>query len=313
MAISRCARRRACPGLENRLAGQGAEPPREDLLTRDPAASGKRKLYQADPLVKEGFPRVVTLDIETAPLVSYTWDIWDQNVGLDQIHVEWSIISFSAKWLGEKAIIYRDTGGNGPNRIREDKPLLRELWAILDQADIVIAQNGVKFDLKKINARLLMHGFTPYSPIKVVDTMLIAKRHFAFTSNKLAWMSEHLTTTKKDDHHRFPGFKLWDECMKDNPAAWAEMRKYNIRDVVATEELYLRLRPWMVGHPNVAAYMLGEEVRCPKCGSSDVQKRGTVPTQTGEYTRIRCNSCGGWSRTRYTENSLKKRHALLSN
>jgi DNA polymerase elongation subunit (family B)/predicted RNA-binding Zn-ribbon protein involved in translation (DUF1610 family) len=258
-------------------------------------------------------PRIVTLDIETAPIESYHWGLWDQNIGLDQIVVEWSILSFSAKWLGEKGVIYEDTGGRGVGKVRDDKALLQKLWNILDEADIVIAQNGKAFDIKKINSRMLMLGFKPYSPIKIVDTMLVAKKHFAFTSNKLQWLSGHLTDAKKSVHKQFPGFELWSECLKDNPKAWAEMKKYNITDTIATEQLYLKLLPWIEGHPNVGAYSELEDVVCPKCGSVDVQKRGKAYTQTGEYHRFQCKDCGGWARSRYTTNTKTKRQSLLSN
>lgn len=258
-------------------------------------------------------PRIVTLDIETAPLQSYHWGLWDQNIGLEQIAVEWTILSFSAKWLGEKKVFYKDTGGRGVDKVRDDKALLEELWNILNEADIVIAQNGQAFDIKKINARMIMAGMKPYSPIKIVDTMLVSKKHFSFTSNKLAWLSGHLTTAKKSEHKLFPGFELWAECMKDNAKAWAEMKKYNCIDTVATEELYLKLRPWVEGHPNVAIYSEMEEMLCPKCNSDKVQKRGKAFTQTGEYHRFQCQDCGGWSRSRYTLNTKDKRKAQLSN
>lgn len=259
-------------------------------------------------------PRIVTLDIETAPIQSYHWGLWDQNIGLDQIKVEWSILSFSAKWLGERPIIYRDTGGRGVKRVRDDRALLGELWLVLDEADVVIAQNGKKFDIKKINARLLECGFRPYSPIKVVDTLLVAKKHFALTSNRLAWLSDHLAPeARKLSHKKFPGFELWAECLKDNPEAWAEMRRYNCRDTIATERVYLRMRPWVEGHPNVAAYASTERICCPKCGSARVQMRGSSYTQSGEYHRYQCTGCGGWARSRYTLNTSSKRRSLLSN
>ncbi len=258
-------------------------------------------------------PRIVTLDIETAPNESYHWGLWDQNIGLDQIVVEWSILSFSAKWLDDPKVIYKDTGGRGTGKVRDDKALLQEIWNILDEADIVIAQNGQAFDVKKINARMIMAGMKPYSPIKIIDTMLVAKRHFSFTSNKLAWLSEHLTTAKKSEHKLFPGFELWAECLKDNAKAWAEMKKYNCVDTIATEELYLKLRPWIEGHPNIAVYSEIEAMVCPKCASKNVQKRGKSYTQFGEYHRFQCKDCGGWSRSRYTTNTTTKRKTLLSN
>jgi hypothetical protein len=53
------------------------------------------------------------------------------------------------------------------------------------------------------------------------------------------------------------------------------MRRYNIRDVVALEPLYLKLRPWIEGHPNVAVYSDSDEVACPKCGSTKLKLNGS--------------------------------------
>lgn len=258
-------------------------------------------------------PRVVTLDIETAPLRVYCWGLWEQNIGLDMVEDEWTILSFSAKWLDRKEVIFKHAGGRGAAKVRDDRAVCQELWNILNNADIVITQNGKSFDIKKINARLIMHGLKPYSPIRVIDTRTVAKRHFGFTSNKLEWMSQKVNkVTKKDKHKLFPGFELWAECMKDNPKAWAEMEKYNSLDVVSTEELYLHMRPWMEGHPNLANYTQAETTQCPRCSSTKLQKRGYARTQTGEYLRLQCKECGGWARSRYTLNSREKRESLLS-
>jgi hypothetical protein len=255
-------------------------------------------------------PRIAVLDIETAPLQSHHWGLWQQNISLAQITVEWSILSFTNKWLGDKAIEYADTSQGD---VRDDSVLLARLWEILDEADFVVAQNGKKFDLKKIKARMVMLGMPPFSPVVVIDTLLIAKAEFGFTSNKLEWMTTHLTKTKKRKHKKFPGFDLWTQCLLGNPAAWKEMRLYNIDDVVSLEELYYVIRPWAVGHPNVAAFWPDEKMRCAKCGHDKLTQRGYQYTQTGQYKRYSCNKCGGWSRSRYTLNTLEKRQALLSN
>lgn len=257
-------------------------------------------------------PRIATLDIETSPILAYVWGLFKQFVGLNQIVSDWSVIAFSYKWLGEKKVFHHNTGGRGPGKVRDDEDLMKLLWAVLDEADIIIAQNGVKFDVKKINARFIELGMPPPSPYKVVDTMLHARAIAAFTSNKLAWLSDVLTDTPKDEHKNFPGFELWTECLADNPLAWKEMRKYNDRDIVSTEGVYLKLRPYMIGHPNVAAYNDDTAVQCPKCGSTNLKSRGSALTQSGSYPRYRCE-CGGWARGRYTQNSAEKRKSLLSN
>ena len=91
------------------------------------------------------------------------------------------------------------------------------------------------------------------------------------------------------------------------------MRKYNPADITSTEGVYLRMRPYIIGHPNVAAYTDDTEVQCPKCGSKDMQRRGVARTQSSEYQRFQCFSCGGWSRGRYTQTPIEKRRVLLSN
>lgn len=255
--------------------------------------------------------KTLILDIETAPILASVWRTWKENVGLDQISHDWYILSFCAKWLGKDRPFYHDQSKT--KDIENDHGLMRKLHGLLNEADIVVAHNGRRFDLRKINARFILNGFPPPSPYKIVDTLDIAKKHFAFTSNRLAYLTDVLCEEKKLAHAKFPGFKLWKECLNGNPEAWEEMRKYNIQDVVSLEELYLKLRPWTEGHPNVAAYDEDEDVRCPKCGSHAIRPRGFYLTQTGKYQRMRCDSCGGWSRTRYTLNSTGKRKALLTN
>jgi hypothetical protein len=256
-------------------------------------------------------PRIWTLDIETSPIVAHVWSLFKVNIGLNQIVKEWSIMSYCAKELGKKRVVYDDCRNEADPR--DDKRLLVGLHALLSNIDIVITQNGKAFDMKKINARFIEAGFLPLPPIKVIDTMLAAKEVAKFTSNRLAWLSDHLTETVKYQHTEFPGMDLWNECLKGNPKAWRVMKKYNCIDVPATEELYLKLRPYMIGHPNVAAYYDDEHTRCPRCASVNlVPMDQPALTQTGEYTRYQCGDCGGFARSRYTQNSKAKRKSLLT-
>ena len=126
--------------------------------------------------------------------------------------------------------------------LQNDKALLTPLHKLMDEADIIIGQNSNAFDLKKLNSKFLEHSMGVPSPFKKIDTYLLAKRHFSLTSNKLEYMSKKFNKTyKKQDHEEFSGFKLWDECLKGNLKAWNCMQKYNNFDVLATEELFLRL------------------------------------------------------------------------
>lgn len=256
-------------------------------------------------------PKILLLDIETAPILGNVWSLWKQNVGLNQIKNDWYILSFCAKWLGENKIIYHDQ--SKVRDVEDDQLLLVKLHALLDEADYVVAHNGKNFDVKKINARLITKGFMPYSPITVIDTLLEVRKVANFTSNKLEWLTGVLCQEKKLKHGKFPGFELWKECLRGNPKAWREMRLYNIQDVVSLEELYLKLRPWMEGHPNVATQLHPDTPTCPKCGSDHLNAKGYRYTVACQYVRYQCQACGGWSRGRYTVNKGDTRKNLLSN
>jgi DNA-directed RNA polymerase subunit RPC12/RpoP len=264
---------------------------------------------RASKVLDEGL-KIATIDIETTPIVSYTWGLFDQNVGVNQIAEEWTILSYAAKWLGEWKVEYADTGGRGAGKVRDDSELLEKLWHVLDKADIIIAQNGNSFDIKKINARLLMAGYGPYSPVRTIDTKIAAKQIAKFTSNRLEWLSEHLTDLPKSKHKNFPGFELWTEVMKDNPRAWKEMKMYNIKDSVATEKLYLKLRPWMKSHPNMSVYST-DGTQCAKCGSRKLKQDGTVTSQTSKFALYKCGECGGFNRSKRMLTSIDQRKSTL--
>lgn len=261
----------------------------------------------------EEAPRILILDIELSPLTVYTWGVRDQFVALDAVIEDWSVIAFCAKWYGSDKVIFRGTGGRGSKKVRDDKALLAELAKLLDAADIVVGHNVRGFDLKKISARMIQHGMPPHSPVRVIDTLSAAKKAGAFSSNKLAFLAEKLTSERKDTHSGYPGMELWKACLADDPAAWKVMRAYNVQDVKATEELYTKLRPWCAGHPNMTLFAAdAEALTCPKCSSHAVQTRGTVTTQTGKFQRLHCQSCGSWCRAKNNLVPLDSRKKILT-
>lgn len=234
-------------------------------------------------------PRILTFDIETKPILGYVWGLWENNLGLEQVKEDWCIMSWAAKWYKEPHVMYMD------NRrfkdLYDDKNLLKGIWKLLDEADIVITQNGKKFDVKKLNARFIMSGMKPPSSYKHIDTCQLAGKIFGFTSNKLAYMSEKINKKyKKLDHKKFPGISLWLECMAGNQKAWKEMELYNKHDVLATEELYTALSPWD-NSVNLEVFQDSVHNVC-KCGGKDVKKYGFAYTNTGKFQRFQCLDCG---------------------
>jgi hypothetical protein len=242
------------------------------------------------------------------------WGLWDQNVGLNQIDQDWSILSYSAKWLDSEEVVYEDTFYQ--RNQRDDRKLCKSIWKLMNEADIIVGQNHERFDVKKINARFVQHGLPPTSPFRCIDTMRVAGRVFGFTSKKLEYMTDKLCKKyKKLKHGRFPGFELWAAFLARNEDAQQEMQTYNEHDVRATEELYLIMRPWIKGHPNVNLYTRGliGKLACPNCGSTALRKKGFRFTQLGKYQRYLCTDCGAWPHGRKALITKEDRENLLGN
>jgi len=236
-------------------------------------------------------PKCLVLDIETLPIVAEVWDIWDQNIGLNQIVEDWTVGAWAAKWLHAPAseMMYMDQ--RNIENIRDDKALLRIIWELLDAADIVITQNGKKFDIKKLNTRFILNGMLPPSSFRQIDTLVIAKKIGAFTSNKLEYLTDKICTKyKKLKHTKYPGHLLWRECRKGNRDAWEHMERYNKHDVLSTEELYTKLQAW---DQSINFKVYGDfKQRVCNCGSTKVEKKGFAYTSTGKYQRYICLECG---------------------
>lgn len=252
-------------------------------------------------------PRILFLDIETSPLTVYSWGLHDQNISLQQVKSDWFILSWAAKWSDESEVMYQDL--RGKRKPDNDKDLLQSIWKLLDEADIICTQNGRSFDSKKLNARFIQQGFKPPSSYKHIDTLVIAKKYFGFTSNKLAYMTDKLCTKyKKLEHKKFPGLELWQECLKGNIKAWREMEKYNKHDVLSLEELYHKLIAWDVG-TDFNVYHDKSETTC-KCESKEFNRNGYFYSSMGKYQRYRCKQCGAEARSKINEFDKSKKESL---
>ena len=239
-------------------------------------------------------PKILIFDIETAPIRAYIWQLWKQDVHLDQIISDWFCIAWSAKWL------YNDyTMGDvlTPEEIKneDDKRIMTSLWKLIDEADIVVSHNGNKFDIPRINSRFIINGLKPTKPYFSVDTCQVAKKQFGFSSNKLDALATHFNIPHKLETN----FDLWKRCLDGDKEALQYMLKYNMKDVDILEEVYIKLRPWIKNHPNIGN-LAGEQTACANCGSTNLLliHGKYYYTSVGKYNIFVCNDCGAVSRGR---------------
>lgn len=252
-------------------------------------------------------PKILFLDIETAPDVVWTWGVYQANAIAVKEH--WYLLSFAAKWRGSKDVLVKGLvdykgykGGSSTER-----ELLEDVWALLDDADIVVAHNGASFDCKKLNARFIAHDMLPPSPYKVVDTKRDLKKVAVYSSNRLNWLSKQFKIGSKTMEHH--DFELWQGCMDGDRKSWKEMKEYNSHDVVLLEKLYNKIAAW-IPQPNGSAHSSDQRCPNPACNSRKLHARGYQRTTTRIYRRFQCQACGTWSRDRVSLNSAKVVRAI---
>jgi DNA polymerase III epsilon subunit-like protein len=169
----------------------------------------------------------------------------------------------------------------------------------LSDASLVIHHNGDKFDVKKLNARLIFHGLEPLAKITTIDTLKEARKIASFTSNRLDYLSKFFGGSGKI--HNTPS--LWIDVMEGSKKALRDMVAYNKVDVEVLEKVYNKLRPYMKNHPHVGA-MKGQdkECTCRNCGSNNVKKNGIRFTAAGvKKQEIKCKDCHAYSLVKYAE------------
>ena len=125
------------------------------------------------------------LDIETAPSVVYVWGLFNQNVQLNQIVEPGYTLCWAAKWEHGKEIMF--------SSIQDGKEkMVREIYDLLEEADVLVHYNGRKFDIPILNAEFVKLGLDPPSSYRHIDLLKTARSNFRFTSNKLDFVAQHL-------------------------------------------------------------------------------------------------------------------------
>ncbi len=234
--------------------------------------------------------KILLLDIETSPNLVWTFDLWNANIGPEKIVEPQKVLSYAAKWYGDKEMFYDDVNQSS------EKSMLKGIHSLLDHCDAVVHYFGAKFDIPMLNTEFVKHDILPPSPYKQIDLKETVRRKFRFPSGKLVYVSDVLEIGQKLEEGI--DFKLWRRCMEGDQKAWELMGKYNRQDTALLEGLYERLRPWISNHPNWGAFQEDKEV-CPHCGSKHVHKRGkaAITAKLIQYQRYQCQACGTWFRS----------------
>jgi DNA polymerase III epsilon subunit-like protein len=252
--------------------------------------------------------KVIVFDVESSFMQVGVFQLSEQYIPADHILKESILICWSAKYLNESEIVH-DCLTSEEALLNDDKRIVVSLHNLLNKSDVLIGHNIVSFDLRKINERFLYHSLPPIVKSQTIDTYLISKQNFLFASNSLKAINKHLGIKQKLDNE---GFSLWVKSMNGNSDALRDILLYCDTDVLATENLFYKIRPFIKKCPNIALFYDTNEMRCPNCGSQVLSDEGFYYTSQNKYKSMRCE-CGALSRVKQSEIDSSKRKTLLVN
>ena len=278
-----------------------------------------KALSDVAPVETPDKPKILLHDIETAPAVAMVWGRFKQNIQQAAVIKEGYTLSWAAQWYDEDKPDNTTMFDSLPNyhgyvpdskHLGDDQGVVQTLWDLYDEADIIIGHNGDKFDIRKMNARFALYGLPSPKPYKTVDTLKIARTNFAFPSNRLDSLGEHLGFGRKEP----TDFQLWVDCMAGDEVAWDRMVSYNINDIKLLRDVYEKLRGWDKKHPNVGMLYGDDLERCTVCGSPDLESTGFHSrTNVSEFETMVCGNCGHNNRRRANNRSKSAMKATLMN
>jgi len=265
--------------------------------------------------LNEKNPKILYFDIESTRAKAEV-EFWpgEQHKGLyirpDNITEDWFVLGWAAKWVCTSGMMSYVVKPSEAKK-RDDKRILKPLWDLFNEADILVGHNAKKFDVKKMNWRWMVNGYNPPKPYKIVDTLTEIGKIAAPTSKALDFIAKQAGLNGKMKHR----LGLFQECRDGIPDALRELRKYNEIDVIEGEAVYLWMRPWMSSHPNMGLYYETDKPVCRNCGSPnlDFDELSKVYTSANVYHCWTCKNCGAHGRTPESvmKENLLKRERLM--
>lgn len=206
------------------------------------------------------------------------------------------VLTFGSKIVGEgqpKILNILDYTGSDGDLLRAEKRMLKDISARMLEADVWLGHYAVYYDVPFLNTRLLYHNL-PVLPANfpLIDTWRVSRNRLKLRNNRLATISAFLKTLDEKDAIK-P--EAWLRALGGHRPSMSTIVEHNRRDVLVLEEVYNRLRPLVLDHPNKG--LVDGRGGCGVCGANKLQKRGFHITRTRKYQRFQCRSCGAWSKS----------------
>jgi len=231
--------------------------------------------------------RRLFFDIETSPMILYSWRIgYNISLNYDNVIDDWKVICICYKWEDEDEVKHLTW-----DEKLNDKTMLEEFIKIANTADEMIAHNGDRFDIKKIRTRCIYHRIPMFPKYRSLDTLKKARGSFSFPNNKLDTIAKYLGVGAKLEHE---GFSLWKKCMNGDKKALQDMVDYCEVDIIVLEDVYLTMQHYIKPNTHIGVHAGNGKYSCPICGNDEnlILLKNDV-TEKGTVSRVmECDNCG---------------------
>lgn len=231
--------------------------------------------------LENGKARVLIYDIETSPNIGWFWRAgYKLNIPASNIIKERAIICVSYKWLDEDQV-YNLTW----DRNQCDKFLVEQFIEVLNEADLIVAHNGDRFDLKWLRTRALIHRvhYNMLPNYKAFDTLKVAKAKLYANSNRLDYLAKIMGYEGKNH----TTIALWTDIMfKKCKVAMNIMLEYCDEDVRQLEKVYKDLR--YLDNPRLHLGVMQGKTKqtSPITGSVNIKHIKAITTNRGTIKHI---------------------------
>ena len=205
------------------------------------------------------------------------------------------IMAISYKWQGDKKIttLLRTNPRDSAQAAMNDKELLKQFIPAYEAADLIVTWNGVSFDNRFVQTRMLKHrlGYLPPAPQE--DGLRTARQALKMRRS-LENVGKFFGLKTQKEKMDFE--TIWFPAAFGDETAMKQVVKRCEADVLLLEEAYNLLAPLSRTHPNVNI-IDGKPQGCPLCGKTKLQQRGTIPALRHYRIRFQCQNpkCGKWS------------------
>lgn len=192
---------------------------------------------------------------------------------------------------------------------RRDRFVIKELAALLNQADIIVAHYGSKFDNRFVQARLAIHDLPPFDnrPSKMFDTCLVARKSMKVGSNRLANLAQAFSLPEEKTSLTKT---QWRRANDYDAEALEAMGEYCKQDVRTLYHVAQKLRPHAKHLPSWLILNGEDEKCCHACGG-ELQAKGEWHTKSNTYERYQCTKCGAWQRSAQAKHKVSVRDRVM--